>query len=386
MALALATAFTLGACGASKDGSAAAGPGQDVDIDKAYADGVPSLAELYKSTEVSPPSSGPKLAPGKTVAYVSCGQVAEGCSVPANEMKKVAKRVGWNFKLIDGALNVNNGWAAGVRQAIATKPDAIVVAMGCADIKQPLLEAKAAGIPVVGMYSIDCADPKNDGGPSKSLLTEIQYTGKAKTTGEFWREWGRLQAAYLINATKGKAKVLRSNYQPVQGQYLKEGQDEVLAKCSGCKVVGEVNWSAADSVAGGPLEQKFRTLLVQHPDANTAMVNWDAIATAAGLSKAIKDAGRADSMVSVAGFGYAAATQLIKENGGLTGDLGNDGKWAAWAAVDTLNRLFHKEPAVPQGIGFRLIDLDHNLPFPGQDYKSPIDYGSVYLKSWGVSE
>ncbi|WP_166459529.1 sugar ABC transporter substrate-binding protein [Amycolatopsis pithecellobii] len=376
--------LVLAGCGG---GSSASAPTSiaPVDANKVYVEGVPSLAELYKSTEGSPPTSGPKTQPGKNVVYVSCGQSAQGCSGPANEMANAAKVVGWNFKIIDGALNVNNGWAVGVRQAIAAKPDAIVIGMGCADVKQPLLEAKAAGIPVVGMYSLDCSDPKNDGGPGESLLTEIQYTETAKTTGQFWKDWGRIQAAYVIDATEGKANILRTNYEPVQGEYLKEGQDEVFAKCPGCKIVGEVNWSAADSTAGGPLEQKFRTLLVQHPDANAAITNWDAIATSSGISKAIKDAGRAKSMVSTAGFGYAAALQLVEQNGGLTADLGNDSKWAAWAGVDTLNRVFHGEPAVPQGIGFRLIDKDHNMAPGGQDYQTPVDYQSVYKKSWGVT-
>jgi ribose transport system substrate-binding protein len=357
-----------------------------VDPAKVYVEGVPSLADMYESTESSPPTTGPAIEPGKTIAYVSCGQAAEGCSTPANEMQKVAQLVGWNFKLIDGALNVNNGWAVATRQAIALKPDAIVLAPGCADVKQPLLEAKAAGIPVMGMYSFDCSDPKNDGGPGESLLTEMQYTDSAKTTGEFWKEWGRLQAAYVIDATQGKAQILRSNYQPVMGQYLKEGQDEMLAKCSACKVVGEVDWSAADSVAGGPLEQKFRSLLIQHPEANAAMLNWDPIATASGLSKAILDAKRAGSMASISGFGFVPALQLIRENGGLTADVGNDGKWAAWAGVDTLNRMFHGEPPVPEGLGFRLIDPDHNMAPDGQAYASPIHYQSVYKKSWGLTD
>lgn len=375
--------LALAACGGAAGG--AAGPIEAADSGRAYAEGVPTLDELYKSTEGSPPASGPKIQPGKNIIVVSCGQTAQGCSGPANEIGAVAELVGWNHKIIDGALNTNGGWAAGVRQAIAAKPDAIVVGMGCADVKQPLLEAKAAGIPVVGMYSLDCSDPKNDGGPSQSLFTEVQYTDEASSTGQFWKEWGRIQAAYVVNATGGAAKVLRSNYETVQGAYLKEGQDEVLAKCPSCDVVGEVGWNAADSNAGGPLEQKFRTLLVQHPEANAAMLNWDAIATSSGLSKAIKDSGRADSMVAVAGFGYTAALQLIESKGGLTADLGNDGKWAAWGAVDTLNRLFHGEPAVPQGVGFRLIDKDHNMPPAGQDYSSPVDYRDVYLASWGVA-
>src|SRR5439155_16647346 len=163
-----------------------AGEATKLDINKVYVEGVPSLADLYKSTETSPPASGPTLARGKTIAYVSCGQSAEGCSVPANEFKRAGELIGWNVKIIDGANNVNNGWAAGIRQAIAMKPDAIVSAPGCADVKQPLLEAKKAGIPVIGMYSVDCADPKNDGGPSESLFTEIQYTEDAKSTGQFW--------------------------------------------------------------------------------------------------------------------------------------------------------------------------------------------------------
>ncbi|WP_166459527.1 sugar ABC transporter substrate-binding protein [Amycolatopsis pithecellobii] len=349
---------------------------------------MPSLAELYKSTETSPPATGPKIQPGKNIIFVSCGQSAQGCSGPANEMANAAKVVGWNYKIIDGANNVNNGWAAGLRQAIAAKPDAIVIhGMGCGDVKQPLLEAKAAGIPVVGLESVDCTDPKNDGGPSESLFTGVKFSDSATTTGAFFKEFGRLQAAYVIDATEGKAKIVRTTYDPLLGAYQKEGQDEVFAKCPGCKVVGEVNWSAADSNAGGPLVQKFRTLLVQHPDANAAIMNWDALATSSGLSKAIKDAGYANSMIGVAGEGYAAALQLIRENGGLTAEpAAIDAKWLGWAGVDTLNRVLHGEQPVPEGVGFRLVDKDHNMMPDGQDYQTPVDYRGVYKKSWGVAD
>lgn len=59
----------------------------------------------------------------------------------------------------------------------------------------------------------------------------------------------------------------------------------------------------------------------------------------------------------------------------------------AWGAVDTMNRLFNGQPPVPQGIGYRVIDANHNLSPEGQGYSPPnppIDLEGTYLKSWGI--
>jgi ribose transport system substrate-binding protein len=370
----------------SSSGTGVSAAGGESALTTVYAAGIPTLQQLYASTETPPPASGPKLATGKTVYFVSCGQSAPGCSGPADAVASVGKQVGWNVKIIDGNFDVGNAYANGIRQAIAAKADAIAVhGIGCSQILQPLLEAKAAGIPVFNSEGIDCSDPKNPGGAGAPLFVDMQFNKGFPSAAEFFKEWGFLQASYIIDATKGKATILRDNYTgSVQGAYQMAGQDEALAKCNGCKVLSSVDWVPSDSGANGPLDQKFTTVLTKYPSANAAMLSYDSVATTDGVSKAILDAGRQNSMVVVGGEGYAPALQLIGSSGGLSADFGQSAAWIGWGLVDTMNRYFNKSPLVPEGIGFRLVDKSHNMPPAGTNYAPPIDFESTYLKSWGV--
>jgi ribose transport system substrate-binding protein len=354
-----------------------------------YAPGIPTLEQLYASSEYSPPTTGPKMPSDKSVIFLSCGQLSAGCSGPVIAMEKIAKQIGWKYKIIDGAFGANDGYNSGLRQAIAAKPDAIVVhGIACTQIVQPLKEAKAAGIPVINIQAVDCDDPKNPGGSSEPLFVNMQFNKAFKSAGEFFYQWGFIQASYVIDATQGHARIIRDKFVgSVQGEYQAAGQDAALAKCADCKVLGAVEWVATDAGAGGVLNQKFTTLLTKFPTANAAIFSYDVVATSCGLSKEIADAGRQKSMFVVAGEGYAPALQLIRDGGGLTADVGQSSEWMAWGAVDAMNRYFNKSPQVPQGIGYRLIDASHNLGPEGKDYappNPPIDLSGTYLKSWGV--
>ena len=145
--------------------------------------GVPTLAQLKLGFETSPPKTGPAPAKGKTVWWVSCGQSIPECSTPAAAAKKAATEVGWTFHVADGALDVNNGYPAAIRTAIAAHPDAIVVhGIDCAAIEQPLQEAKAAHIPVLGVEANDC--------PKSLFAGPMMYSSKAPTVQDYFRSWG----------------------------------------------------------------------------------------------------------------------------------------------------------------------------------------------------
>jgi ribose transport system substrate-binding protein len=394
--LALAAAFLISACGSSNKSSSSSTPASSsstttsssssgaADPSKAYAPGVPTLAELYKGTEAAPPTSGPPIAKNKSVIFVSCGQAAPGCAGVPNEMGKPAALLGWNYRIIDGQLNANNGWANGVRQAIAAKPDVIVIhGMNCPDVKQPLEDAKKAGIAVMGLEDVDCNDPLLPGGGGPTLFkAAMQYTAKDKTGADYFYRWGADQADYLINATKGHANIIQTVYTSIFGAHQQAGQDDELKKCPGCKVVAKISFGASDQTPNGPLAQKFRTVLTQHPEANAVMLNFDTDVNTAGLSKAIVDAGSAGKVQVVGGEGYAPALQLIRQSGGLNAEAAHDGHFMAWGAVDALNRYFNGKPLVPEGVGFRVIDKTHNMMAAGKDYATPIDYQAKYKALW----
>lgn len=349
---------------------------------KAYAPGVPTLNELYKGTEEAPPTSGPPAKKGASVIFLSCGLESPGCAAPAREMASAAKVLGWKYRIINGRLDTNNAYDTGMREAIAAKPSAIVMeGIGCSELTQPLREAKAAKIPVAAIEGVDCSDPKIGG--EKLFSIPIIYNKHAASTPEWYEQFGDNQAAYLIDATEGHAKVIRTEFEGTFGVYQAEAQAREFKKCSGCEVLATLPFESSEQEPNGPLYQKFTTTLVKYPQANAILMTFDTDVVTAGLAKAVLDSGRAKELTVVGGEADAAGLELLREGKGTQAEGGShDVRWLAWASADEINRYLQKEPAVPEGVGFVVVDKSHNLPPEGHNYETKVPYQEAYEKIW----
>jgi ribose transport system substrate-binding protein len=357
--------------------------GVTVELNKEYAPGVPTLEELYKGEETPAPTKGPKVKPGVSVVMVSCGQENPGCAGTPNAMVEATKKMGWNYRIVNGRLNEDNGYDNGMREAIALKPDAIVAfGISCSEVKQPLEEAKAAGIPVMALQAIDCSE---EGGP-KLFEIPMWYSEKVKSGGAFFHNWGYYQGAYVIDSSAGEGQIIRTAWHYGFGPYQTEGQDEELEKCSGCEIVEEIQFTPEEQAPQGPVYQKFNTALLKHPEANVALMNWDTQPVNVGTSKAIVDAGRASTINAVACEGFAPANQMIREEKGNTAEAcATSGPRMAWAALDEINRFLQGQPPAPEGFGVAVLTKTHGLPPEGQDYETKEPYKEEYEKLWGVN-
>lgn len=347
---------------------------------KVYAEGVPTLAELYEGEESPPPSSSPPAKKGLSVIWVSCGEQAFACSQPVKEFGEAAKTLGWKFRSIDGAFNVNEGFSNGLRTAIAAHPDVILgQGFDCELVKQPLEEAKAAGIAVVEAEGVDCAES----GPEKLFDIPVLYQKGVENTAQFWERVGERQAAYVIDATEGKAKTILLNYQGAFGKYETAAQKRVLEKCSECEIVAEVPWEAQEQIPNGPLLQRFSTALIKYPEANSVIFSFDSMALAAELTKAIIDSGRQDELIVAGGEGTPEALQVVEEEKGITAEpASHDWGRFAYAVADEINRWANGEESVPEGSGFTLVDLGHNMPPKGHGFESPLEFQKEYQEAW----
>jgi len=370
--------FALAACGSSSGGSGDSGSTGSGDKGSSAA-----LDAAFKGDESAPPSTSPKPATGKTVYWLSCGEVTQSCASYTAAGKEAAEAIGWNFKVVDGNLNQANGYANAMRTAIAAKPDAIVQdAFSCAADQPQLQQAKKLGIPVIGVETVDCSDAKV--GP-KLFTIDMVYSEKYPTHAAWWTGWGEWAASFIAADSGGKAKIITA---PGKGDpqfdFYNSGFDKTLTqKCSGCKVVDEVSWTVADLAANGPWVTGLRNSLVKNPDADYVWVPFDTNAVESGGAKAVLQAGGKAKLLS--GIGSGSAMDLIREGQIAAESVARSSDWVSWAAIDQINRHFAGEKSVPQGLGFISIDKSHNLPDKkGEAYATSVDFRSLYKKAWGV--
>ena len=277
-----ALTLLVGACGSnssdgSSDGNPTSGGGTVA--------GVPTLEQLYKGLGDAPPTTGPTPPKDKTVWFASCGEKIPACATRTAAAREAAGLLGWNFKVADGNLNANGGFQTAIRQAIAAKPDAIIAsAMDCSFIEQPLKEAKAAGIPVIADTANDCESPLFSG-PTK-------FSTGAPTASDYLKSTGTAGAAYIINKTGGKAKIIAPVLQAPLGGVINDGFKAEIKKCSGCSIVDDFTYQAADTTAGGPFAQALQAALVKNPDVDVVYMPLDSQLQSAGGAKIVKQAGR----------------------------------------------------------------------------------------------
>jgi ribose transport system substrate-binding protein len=366
----------LAACSDSGSG------GSDTAASEPSGQGSATLDALYEGNEGTPPSTSPPAAKDKEVWWISCGQVSSACSTYAAAGQEAAEAIGWDFHIADGNLNIANGEATALKTAIAANPDAIVLdAFGCTGVQPQLQQAKAAGIPVLGLSNTDCSDA----GTGPSLFTvPMVYSDTVPGHKEFWTSWGDWSARYVSADSGGDAKIIAAFGEgDPQFDFLKEGFESGLeAECPNCEVV-EVPWTLADLAPNGPWVTALRNALIQNPDADYVWFPFDFNAVESGGAKVVLQSGSKAKVISNTGLN--GALDMVRSGQMYAEAVSFDVDWPSWAAIDQLNRHFNDEDSVPQGLGFVAVDKDHNLPAEsGQNFQSQVDFRSMYQEAWGV--
>lgn len=372
-AVGLLAAGALAACGDTVDGASA--PVQ------AAPDAAATLDELAEGYESPVPTTGPAPATGRSVWWISCGQSIPDCATPAAAGGEAAAALGFDFQIADGKLNVGGGNAAAIRTALATGPDAIIIhGMSCSTVKQPLEEATAAGVLIMGVEGLDCSD--EEGGGESLFTAPMIYSESAPTVIDYFRSWGTIGARYLAAMTDGQVRAINNGgIEPLQ-VIQSEGFIDGLAECATCEIVDTVDYGSPDYGPSGTWIQQFLAALAQNPTANATVFPTDAMMTFSGGTQAVAGAGR--DVLTVGGTGGATGVDLVRsgQQSAVTG--AHDPVWMGYGAMDNMNRALNGEEAIAQGIGAVLVDKDHNMPeTPGSDYTSRIDYISAYRTLWG---
>jgi len=299
--------------------------------------------------------------------------------VPSDAAVAAAQAIGWKVTLLDAMLNPAN-YGNLIDQAISMGANGIILdAIDCNAAEQPIKEAKAAGIVIVGIYDYDCNDPAENAGPAL-FSPGINFQNlPAKDLGAFAESYGRDQANYVISKSQNKAKILLLNDPEFTVlKYTAAGFADQVKHSGGSQVVATLNFTEAD--LGPKLTQEIQAELLKYPT-----VNWikSPYTYATTLSVEAALANQVGKYKVMGGEGYQPELDLIR-NGTITAVNYIDSNWVGWAAVDAMNSDFDHTSPVPSGIGWTLIDSAHNLPASGS-YVDPVNFKAAYEKAWGVA-
>ncbi len=379
LALLATSSMVMAACGSNtsgRDSSVTASISRDMNV---LAAANQATAKGYTGSSRPVNARYRPAAKGKSIVIVSASMAVSSSAVPALGAQAAAKAIGWKVTILDAQLNPSK-FAPLIRQAVALHPSGIIlVAIDCDTAKEPLQEAKSAGIPVVPVTAFDCTDPAAGGGSTPYFTSSINFGPQYPSPDQFDESYGSAQANYIISKSHNRAKIIVIQDPEFTVLYwtLKGFKDTINAS-GGSQIVDTLTVTSSD-LLDGQVVPKIQAELLRFPQANWIKSPYTYVTTI-GIAPAL--ANRSSHINVMGGEGFAGELDLIRK-GSISATNAISSDWAGWAAVDTMNSVFAHEAPVDSGIGWTLVDLHHNLPTSG-DWIPRIPYQSEYEKAWGV--
>ncbi len=346
----------------------------------AHADAYTDEAKAVVEKAVAPvnewegPTSGPKAAMDKSIVYVAGDMRNGGILGVAQGVKEAAAAIGWTYREIDGQGTVS-GQSSALSQAVALKPDAIVVG-GSDAIEQnaALQNAADQGIKIVSWHG--GATP----GPMENSPVFANVTSDSS-------EVAKVSAMKAIADSDGKAGVVifaDSTY----AMAISKGRmmEEIIKKCAGCTVLDFKDTPLADVSTRIP---QLTTTLLQQNGAKwtyTLAINdlyYDFMPPA--LSAAGISGDGAPYNIS-AGDGSQSGYQRIRAGDYQVATVPEPLNMQGWQAVDELNRAFAGEKWSGFVPGIHLVTKDNieSDGGPNNLFDPDNGYRDEYKKIWGA--
>lgn len=318
------------------------------------------------------PSTGPVAQAGKTIVFVSTDQRDSGPRGVAEAVEEAAKVIGWNYRVIDGQGSIS-GRSAALNQAIALKPDGIV--LGSVDAKEQsalIQQAAASGIKIVGWHSLAKPGPAAAQGIFTNLTTDPLDVAKAAVM-------------YVIAASDGKAGVVILTDSTYEIAIAKSDAMAALVKqCGGCQLLKIEDTPLSDTATRIP--QLSSTLLQRYG------AKWTWTLTINDLpfdfmTPTLQQAGYKGTgpLLGVsAGNGSESAFQRIRNNDYQAGTVAEPVALHGWQAVDELNRAFAGASASGYSAPVHLVN-NANIGMDGGKnnvYDPDNKYRDSYRRIW----
>jgi ribose transport system substrate-binding protein len=317
------------------------------------------------------PKAGPKAAAGKSIVVLAADLKNGGILGVTKGIEEAAAKIGWTVKVLDGAGSVQSRSAA-VGQAMALKPDGIVINGFDASEQQAALEGvTAAKIPMVSWHSgpkIGCDAP---GGIFANVSTDAMDVSKKAA------EWA-------LKDGGGKPGVVIFTDSTYTIAILKAAKLKEIIEAGGGTVLQWVDTPIAEtSTRMGPLTT---TLLQTHGAKWThSLAINDLYFDFMGPSLAAAGvAGGASPKAGSAGDGSEAAFQRIRANEYQAITVAEPLNLQGWQLVDELNRAVSGEACSGYITSPALVTQDGLKASGDSNQFDPQNgYRDAYAKIWG---
>jgi ribose transport system substrate-binding protein len=322
------------------------------------------------------PTTGPKAQGKKLVIYVSADQKNGGASGVGDGTQEAAKAIGWDFRILDGQGSVPARSSA-LTQAIALKPDGIILGTIDAAEQAPIIEqAVAAGIKVVGWHA----------GPGPGKIDAVPGVFTNITTDP--NEVAKASGLYAVVDSVGTAGVILFTDSIYAIATAKTNAEKAAIEgCKGCKVLSIEDTPIGD--LSNRMGQLTTSLLAKYGKAWTYSIGVNDLYfdfAAPSLVSAGVDPAIGYPRQIAAGDGSVPAFQRIRQKQYQLATVAEPLHLHGWQCIDEMNRALAGQP--PSGYVAHVhlfinanIDKDggaQNIFDPGNGYKDE------YKKIWGV--
>ena len=193
------------------------------------------------------------------------------------------------------------------------------------------------------------------------------------------RSYGADQANYIIADSQNKAKIIAIQDPEFTVLYWTlKGFTDTIENSGGAQIVSTLEVTVAD-LSNGQIVPKIQAEILKHPEATWIKSPYTYVTTI-GVAAAL--GANPNKIKVMGGEGFADELDLIR-SGKITAANIISSEWVGWASIDTMNSFFLGQEPADSGIGWTMVDKDHNLPASGE-FIPPVDFQAQYKAAWGV--
>jgi ribose transport system substrate-binding protein len=317
------------------------------------------------------PTTGPSAQAGRRITVLAEDLRNGGVVGVAQGIREAAREIGWAVSVVDAG-----GTAAGrqraVADALATKPDGLVICGSDAGEIEPFLRAaRERPDGVVGWHAGPVPGPIAGTSVVMNVTTDPIAVARATALAVVSESGGRAGVVVFTDSQFGIATAKA------------DAMAEVVRQCSGCTLLEVLDVPISGSASRMPAV--VQTLLTTHGPrwTHALAINDIYFDYAVPVFIAMGVARGAVSLVS-AGDGSAAAFMRIRAGSYQTGTVAEPLNMQGWQIVDELNRLFAGQPVSGFVAPVHLVtsaNIDAEVG-SSRVYDPDNDYRDAYRRIW----